>query len=126
MGICQSPAIHGGESALHGVDDEGEMMMVMPGPGRRTQTGHTLSSLGELLPSCLIPGFNGAIFSVEWKEALWDKFYTHGMDPRCLIPGFNGAIFSVEWKEALWDKFYTAAPRRQRQPVEQYKIVKRA
>ncbi|MFW1885440.1 hypothetical protein ACG91E_15595, partial [Acinetobacter nosocomialis] len=26
--------------------------------------------------SCLVPDFNGAIFSDKWKEALWDKFYT--------------------------------------------------
>src|SRR5882672_1459485 len=45
---------------------------------------------------------------------------------RCLIPGFDGALFSREWKDALWDKFFTAAPQRQRQSVEQYKIVKRA
>ncbi len=46
--------------------------------------------------------------------------------PRCLIPGFDGALFSLEWRDALWDRFYMAAPRRQRQSVEQYKIVKRA
>src|ERR1700691_4723782 len=45
---------------------------------------------------------------------------------RCLIPGFDGALFSREWKDALWDRFFTAAPQRQRQSVEQYKIVKRA
>ena len=25
-------------------------------------------------PSCLIPWFDGAILSQEWKEALWDRF----------------------------------------------------
>ena len=44
----------------------------------------------------------------------------------CLVPAFGGAVLSPEWKEALWDKFFTAAPQRQRQSVEQYKIVKRA
>ncbi len=29
----------------------------------------------ELLPRCLIPDFNGVIFSSDWKEALWSKFY---------------------------------------------------
>jgi hypothetical protein len=24
-------------------------------------------------PRCLIPRFNGAIFSIEWKEAIWDR-----------------------------------------------------
>ena len=31
---------------------------------------------GELHPSCLIPWFVGAICSLEWKEALWDKYVT--------------------------------------------------
>ncbi len=44
----------------------------------------------------------------------------------CLIPGFDGADFSHEWKEALWARFTTGAPRRQRQSVERYSIVKRA
>ena len=25
---------------------------------------------------CLVPGFDGAIFSVEWKEALWARYST--------------------------------------------------
>jgi hypothetical protein len=43
-----------------------------------------------------------------------------------LVPAFDGVSFSIEWKDALWEKFCTAAPQRQRQSVEQYKIVKRA
>ncbi len=43
---------------------------------------------------------------------------------RCLVPAIGGALFSQEWRDALWDKFYTGAPGRQRQSVEQYKIVK--
>ncbi|OYR07409.1 hypothetical protein [Brucella thiophenivorans] len=46
---------------------------------------------------CLIPGFDGALFSHAWRDALWDRFYT------------------------------AAPPRlRQSVAVEQYKIVKRA
>ena len=48
------------------------------------------------------------------------------IDATCLILAFDGAIFSLDWREALWARFYTGAPRRQRQSVEQYKIVKRA
>jgi 2-methylisocitrate lyase-like PEP mutase family enzyme len=48
------------------------------------------------------------------------------LGPRCFIPSFDGAIFSLDWRDALWDKFFTAVPRRLRQSVEQYKIVKRA
>jgi hypothetical protein len=43
-----------------------------------------------------------------------------------LILDFDGAIFSSAWRDSLWDKFCMGAPRRQRQSVEQYKIVKRA
>lgn len=25
---------------------------------------------------CLIPEFDGAIFSTEWKDALWARFFT--------------------------------------------------
>src|SRR3954452_8297955 len=25
--------------------------------------------------SCMVPGFDGALFSLEWKDALWAKFY---------------------------------------------------
>jgi hypothetical protein len=45
---------------------------------------------------------------------------------RCLVPEFDGALSMQEWKDALWAKFFTGAPARQRQSVEQYKIVKRA
>jgi hypothetical protein len=33
-------------------------------------------------PRCLIPRFDGAIHSLEWKEALWDKFVTGAPRPR--------------------------------------------
>src|SRR4051812_27000021 len=25
--------------------------------------------------NCMVPGFDGALFSLEWKDALWAKFY---------------------------------------------------
>jgi hypothetical protein len=34
--------------------------------------------------SCLIPRFDGAILSQEWKEALWDKFVMGAPRPRTL------------------------------------------
>ncbi|WP_297767464.1 hypothetical protein, partial [uncultured Roseovarius sp.] len=33
---------------------------------------------------CLIPWFDGAILSQEWKEALWAKFVTGAPRPRTL------------------------------------------
>jgi hypothetical protein len=42
------------------------------------------------------------------------------------VPGFAGAFLSSDSKDALWAKFFTGAPRRQRQSVERYSIVKRA
>jgi hypothetical protein len=32
-------------------------------------------------PSCLLPGFDGALFFLEWKDALWARFFT-GAPPR--------------------------------------------
>ena len=45
---------------------------------------------------------------------------------RCLIPGFDGVLFTAGWKEALWARYSTGAPRRLRQSVERYSIVKQA
>ena len=44
-------------------------------------TRHRSRRLGRVpfmgpAPSCLIPRFDGAIFSWEWMEALWDRFVT--------------------------------------------------
>ena len=36
------------------------------------------------IPRCLIPWFDGAILSQEWKDALWDKFVTEAPRPRTL------------------------------------------
>ncbi|HEX7389289.1 MAG TPA: hypothetical protein VF286_04200, partial [Acidiphilium sp.] len=30
----------------------------------------------RVTPRCLVPGFGGATFSDEWKEALWARFFT--------------------------------------------------
>jgi transposase len=30
----------------------------------------------QLLLRCLVPAFDGAYFSREWKEALWDRYFT--------------------------------------------------
>jgi hypothetical protein len=41
-----------------------------------------IHSLKETYPNCLIPWFDGAIYSLEWKEALWDKFVMVAPRPR--------------------------------------------
>jgi hypothetical protein len=33
-------------------------------------------------PRCLIPRFDGAILSSEWKEAMWDRYVTGAPRPR--------------------------------------------
>ena len=38
----------------------------------------------EFATRCLIPRFDGAILSLEWKDALWDKFVTAAPRPRTL------------------------------------------
>jgi small multidrug resistance family-3 protein len=42
------------------------------------------SASAAFTPTCLIPRFDGAILSREWKEALWDKFVTGAPRPRTL------------------------------------------
>ena len=32
--------------------------------------------LQDEAPSCLVPVFDGALFSQEWKDALWARFFT--------------------------------------------------
>jgi REP element-mobilizing transposase RayT len=44
----------------------------------------------------------------------------------CKVPRYNGMEINIEEKKKQWDKYYMEAPEQQRQPVEQYKIVKRA
>ncbi|MCL2357812.1 MAG: toll/interleukin-1 receptor domain-containing protein, partial [Defluviitaleaceae bacterium] len=39
---------------------------------------------------------------------------------RCLVPCYNGANELPKENKKLWDKYYTDAPKRQRQPAEQY------
>jgi len=55
-----------------------------------------ISSLGN--PECrynLVPAFDGALFIQEWKDALWDRFYTgapklgrKGIRINAIMPGF--------------------------------------
>ena len=35
-----------------------------------------LKAICTLPTKCLIPDFDGAIFSLEWKAALWARFFT--------------------------------------------------
>ncbi len=58
---------------------------------------------------CLIPDFNGAIFSSEWKKALRSRFYT-GAPRRLRLPrdnhnenrvfGLAQALIDVDWRSA--------------------------
>jgi hypothetical protein len=43
---------------------------------RQTYRKRRSAALAEwqVLARCLIPRFDGAILSLEWKEAVWDKF----------------------------------------------------
>ena len=43
-----------------------------------------------------------------------------------LVPDIDGILLRSEDKEELWFRYYTAAPKRLRQFVERYNIVKRA
>ena len=47
-----------------------------------TQAKDQLPNVPLRLLRCLIPWFDGAIYSLEWKEALWDKFVMGAPRPR--------------------------------------------
>ena len=61
----------------------------------------------------MIPGFDGASSTHEWKEALWAE------QPK------GPAMRSIVGKAAE-GRFYMGAPERQRSSVERYSGVKRA
>jgi nitroreductase len=42
--------------------------------GRRGDA--TYQKIFDVLARCLVPAFDGAFLSREWKEALWARFYT--------------------------------------------------
>src|SRR3954451_12821600 len=44
-------------------------------PRRSLHRGRRQLLVMSLDPRCLIPAFDGAIFSVEWKDALWARFF---------------------------------------------------
>jgi hypothetical protein len=39
------------------------------------QQRQALHRMVESGPSCLVPGFDGALFSPAWRDALWAKFF---------------------------------------------------
>lgn len=49
-------------------------------PRERKLSRHEIKALfdGRGQTRCLIPGFDGALFSPAWKEALWARFFTPG------------------------------------------------
>ncbi|MFJ1293040.1 hypothetical protein ACEPPZ_13260, partial [Paracoccus yeei] len=51
---------------------------------RRAHLIGVLELVGRQQSRCLIPRFDGAILSLEWKDALWDKFVTAAPRPRTL------------------------------------------
>ena len=68
-----------------------------------------VGSAGRSLPRCLIPRFDGAILSQEWKEALWARFVTEAPRPTpieslCLgnqtDPGQEDKIPGCLWKRS--------------------------
>ena len=106
---------------------------------RNSMTVVVLSTIGQVFSSSLV-AFGFARFRFRGRDPLFVLLLATMMIPwdvkmiplymefnlLCLIPEFDGALFSLEWKEGLWARFFTAAPPRQRQSVEQYRIVKRA
>jgi hypothetical protein len=49
---------------------------------QRVPPHQSMHLVGQHILRCLIPQFDGAILSQEWKEALWDKFVMAAPRPR--------------------------------------------
>ena len=43
---------------------------------QNARLGAAMSREGISWPRCLVPTFDGALSMSEWKDALWDRFYT--------------------------------------------------
>src|SRR4051812_14674176 len=46
--------------------------LLIPGGAKRPSAQSVQARTG---PRCLVPEFDGALFSLEWKDALWAKFF---------------------------------------------------
>jgi MFS transporter, DHA1 family, inner membrane transport protein len=51
------------------------LLLLMPNARDGGEAKDALHNLLALI-DCLIPDFNGALFSLEWKDELWARFYT--------------------------------------------------
>src|SRR5579871_143230 len=90
---------------------------------------HAETSLHDIVRALRVSKQAAGRPSRAWVARLGPSPYSSGRRgprARCLVPGFDGALFGRQWKDALWARYSTGAPARQRQSVEQYKIVKRA
>ena len=87
-----------------------------------------MKTLTQLFPSSFVeskylPSIGGDVLKYQGKTCtLVDQCLPV---LRCTVPCYNGTIDSSKEMKKLWDKYYTVAPQRQRQLVEQSKIVKR-
>src|SRR6056297_4355242 len=64
----------------YGAGRDGDASIKSPPPSRIEKH----AKIRNCSTRCLIPWFDGAILSQEWKEALWAKFVTGAPRPRTL------------------------------------------
>ena len=62
--------------------------------------GHIAEFIVILDSRCLVPGFDGVIFSREWKEALWDRYVMGAPRPRTPCEGF---VAQIPAKDSLFE-----------------------
>ena len=53
----------------------------------RNNTGTYDTADVRTVSRCLIPRFDGAILSLEWKEAIWDRYVTGASQSRTPAEG---------------------------------------
>ena len=76
-----------------------------------------------MIPSCLIPRFDGAICSLKWKEALWDRYVTAAHAIRAAIQRSQATTAALSRELGINVK--TVAKWRKRETVEDRKLVQR-
>lgn len=66
--------------------DAAETMRVMPADfsseSYKTHLATASGKIDDAETTCLVPGFDGVIFSREWKDALWDRYVMAAPRPR--------------------------------------------
>ena len=72
--LCEQPEAHNQAIGVTG-------LLVFDGVRYIQLIEGEVSAVRQLMARCLIPRFDGAILSLEWKEAVWGKYVMRAPQP---------------------------------------------